>query len=53
MRARWQRNARVQARAVRNGRIFHAQGAMRIGRDMGLRWMGARLMDVPWLYGHR
>lgn len=51
--ARWQRNARVQARAVRNGRIFHAQGAMRIGRDMGLRWMGARLMDVPWLYGHR
>ena len=51
--ARWQRNARVQARAVRNGRIFHATGPMRIGRDMGLRLMGARLMDVPWLYGYR
>ena len=50
---RWQRNARVQARAVRNGQIFHATGAMRMGRDMGLRLMGARLMDVPWLYGYR
>lgn len=51
--ARWQRNARVQARAVRNGQIFHATGAMRAGRDMGLRLMGSRLMDVPWLYGYR
>jgi salicylate hydroxylase len=51
--ARWQRNARVQARAVRNGEIFHATGPKRVGRDMGLRWMGARLMDVPWLYGYR
>lgn len=51
--ARWQRNARVQSRAVRNGQIFHATGAMRVGRDMGLRLMGARLMDVPWLYGYR
>jgi salicylate hydroxylase len=50
--ARWQRNARVQARAVRNGQIFHATGAMRVGRDMSLRLMGARLMDVPWLYGY-
>ena len=50
--ARWQRNARVQARALRNGQIFHAEGLMRIGRDMGLRLMGARLMDVPWLYGY-
>ena len=50
--ARWQRNACVQARAVRNGQIFHAQGPMRVGRDMGLRLMGARLMDVPWLYGY-
>ena len=51
--ARWQRNARVQARAVRNGQIFHAAGPVRLGRDMGLRLMGARLMDVPWLYGYR
>ncbi len=50
--ARWERNARVQERAVRNGQIFHAQGPMRVGRDMGLRLMGARLMDVPWLYGY-
>ncbi len=50
--ARWLRNARVQARAVRNGRIFHATGPVRVGRDMGLRLMGARLMDVPWLYGY-
>ena len=51
--ARWQRNARVQARAVRNGQIFHATGAVRVARDMGLRLMGARLMDVSWLYGYR
>ena len=50
---RWQRNARVQARAVRNGQIFHATGPMRLGRDMGLRLMGAKLMDVPWLYGYQ
>jgi salicylate hydroxylase len=50
--ARWQRNARVQARALRNGQIFHATGVTRVGRDMGLRLMGARLMDVPWLYGY-
>ncbi len=49
--ARWQRNARVQARAVRNGKIFHAAGPMRLGRDIGLRLMGASLMDLPWLYG--
>jgi salicylate hydroxylase len=47
---RWQRNAQVQARAVRNGQIFHATGPVRAARDMGLRLMGARLMDVPWLY---
>ena len=51
--ARWQRNARVQSRAVRNGQIFHATGPVRVGRDMGLRLMGERLMDVPWLYGYR
>ena len=50
--ARWQRNARVQARAERNGQIFHATGPMRVGRDMGLRLMGSKLMDVPWLYGY-
>ena len=49
--ARWARNARVQARAIRNGRIFHAQGAVALGRNLSMRLMGERLMDVPWLYG--
>ena len=48
--ARWQRNARVQARARRNGAIFHATGVLRIGRDAALRTLSARLLDVPWLY---
>jgi salicylate hydroxylase len=47
---RWQRNARVQARSTRNGRIFHALGPVRWGRDLSLRWLGERLLDVPWLY---
>ncbi|WPH21936.1 FAD-dependent monooxygenase [Variovorax paradoxus] len=49
--ARWQRNALVQAKARRNGRIFHAAGAVRIGRDLAMRTLGARLLDQPWLYG--
>lgn len=48
--ARWTRNARVQARAARNGGIFHATGPLRLGRDAALRLLGARLLDVPWLY---
>ena len=49
--ARWQRNALVQAKARRNGRIFHAAGAVRLGRDLAMRALGARLLDQPWLYG--
>jgi len=48
--ARWQRNAQVQERARRNGEIFHATGLVRLGRDTALRLLGARLLDVPWLY---
>ena len=48
---RWARNARVQARAIRNGRIFHAQGLVALGRNLSMRLMGERVMDVPWLYG--
>jgi salicylate hydroxylase len=48
--SRWQRNARVQARAIRNGEIFHLQGPMRWGRDTALKVLGQRLLDVPWLY---
>ena len=49
--ARWQRNARVQAKAVRNGEIFHATGLTRWGRDAALQLLGRRLLDLPWLYG--
>ena len=47
---RWQRNARVQTRAVRNGQIFHATGPLRLGRDIALKLLGHRLLDMPWLY---
>ena len=47
---RWQRNARVQSRAMRNGQIFHARGLMRWGRDLSMKLLGERLLDVPWLY---
>ncbi len=49
--ARWQRVARVQSRSLRNGTIFHASGPLRLGRDLALRSLGARIMDLPWLYG--
>jgi salicylate hydroxylase len=48
---RWARNARVQARAIRNGRIFHATGPLAWGRNLSMGLMGERVMDVPWLYG--
>ncbi|QBK05759.1 FAD-dependent oxidoreductase [Hylemonella gracilis] len=48
---RWQRNASVQARAARNGRLYHLRGPAAWARDTGLRLLGARLMDQPWLYG--
>ena len=50
--ARWQRNARVQARARRNAQIFHAAGPLRVARDVAMRTLGARLLDQPWLYAH-
>jgi salicylate hydroxylase len=50
---RWQRNARVQARAIRNGQIFHASGLLRWGRDAAMKLLGERLLDLPWLYGGR
>jgi salicylate hydroxylase len=47
---RWQRNARVQARALRQGTIFHARGPLRWARDAALRLLGKHLMDQHWLY---
>ncbi|MES2980463.1 MAG: FAD-dependent monooxygenase [Pseudomonadota bacterium] len=48
---RWERSARVQRRAQRNGEVFHATGLMRWGRDLSMNLLGERLLDVPWLYG--
>ena len=48
---RWKRNARVQARAIRNGETFHLHGLMQWGRDLSIRLLGKKLLDVPWLYG--
>lgn len=48
---RWQRCARVQRVARRNGGVFHATGPMQWGRDAALRLLGGRLLDQPWLYG--
>lgn len=47
---RWARNARVQARSARNGRIFHAQGLLRWGRNLAMAVGGEHLLDNPWLY---
>jgi len=47
---RWQRNARVQKRAIRNGDIFHLQGPMAWARNASMRLLGERLLDMPWLY---
>jgi len=47
---RWARNARVQAHSARNGRIFHAQGLLRLGRNLAMALGGEHLLDNPWLY---
>ena len=42
---RWQRNARVQERSLRNGRIFHSTGLMRWGGTCRcVLWAGASWM---------
>lgn len=48
---RFQRVGRVQERSLRNATIFHADGVLRRARNAGLRTLGARLLDQPWLYG--
>jgi salicylate hydroxylase len=47
---RWQRNAQVQARARRNGAIFHATGGLRVARDFAMRVLGEKVLDQAWLY---
>jgi salicylate hydroxylase len=47
---RWARNAWVQRRSQRNGTVFHARGALRWGRNVAMKALGGRLLDVPRLY---
>ncbi len=49
--SRWQRNAKVQTRAARNGQIFHAKPPVSWARDAAMRLLGEKLLDSPWLYG--
>jgi salicylate hydroxylase len=49
--SRWQRNAKVQTRAARNGQIFHAKPPVSWARDAAMGVLGEKIMDVPWLYG--
>ena len=51
-RERWQRVARVQRRSLRNATLFHATGPLRFARDRVMGVLGARVMDLPWLYAH-
>lgn len=48
---RWPRNAWVQARSRRNGRIFHLVPPLSWGRNLAMAVLGERLLDVPRLYG--
>ena len=49
---RWQRNTKVQARARRNGEIFHAKPPVSWARDAAMGLLGEKLLDMPWLYGN-
>jgi salicylate hydroxylase len=50
---RWQRNAKVQARAARNGQIFHAKPPVSWARDVAMGLWGEKIMDMPWLYSEQ
>jgi salicylate hydroxylase len=50
---RWQRNAKVQVHADRNGQIFHAKPPVSWARDVAMGLLGEKLLDTPWLYGHK
>jgi hypothetical protein len=39
------------AQAIRHGQIFQASGVVRWGRDVSMKLLGERLLDIPWLYG--
>lgn len=47
---RWRRNAWVQSKSQRNGKVFHLAGALRVARDLTMRLAGEALLDQPFLY---
>ena len=38
------------AGAIRNGTVFHADGWLRMARNVAMATLGERLLDNPWLY---
>ena len=52
-RARVSRATRVQHEALRQGRIYHLNGAMALARDTTMRLLGGRRLSArfDWLYG--
>lgn len=44
------RCAKVQKRALRNGRIFHLSGPLALGRNLAIKVMTQQTMSQPWLY---
>jgi len=42
----------VQRRAMSNANVFHVGQPLRFMRNMAMRTLGARLLDMPWLYSH-
>ncbi|MDI9335741.1 MAG: FAD-dependent monooxygenase, partial [Gammaproteobacteria bacterium] len=44
------RVARVQRKALINGKLFHAKGLIKKGLVLGLQVASQRLLNLPWLY---
>lgn len=49
---RWRRNAAIQARAIRAGRIFQLSGPLAWGRNLALSLLSETLMDQPDIYAY-
>lgn len=48
--SRWQRNSRMQSKARLQSNIYHAQGALGWARNVALKSLGQRIMQMPWIY---
>jgi salicylate hydroxylase len=49
---RWQRNARVQTRAMKYGKIYAARGFYAVARNTAIRLLGKKVLNQDWLYRH-